>query len=155
MRVAEAAARVNSDFVVGPPKNHLRRHVLLPRFLVDELVAVVDGKAPRELVFPASQGGFIKNEAYRQLFAKVRPDARMTPHDLRHTAASLAIQASANVKAVQRMLGHKTATMTLDLYGHLFEDDLDLLARRLHESAAYDLRTVGEKSGVVPLRGAG
>ncbi|MFJ2977664.1 tyrosine-type recombinase/integrase [Curtobacterium sp. NPDC087082] len=37
----------------------------------------------------------------------------VTPHDLRHTAASLAISAGANVKAVQRMLGHSSAAMTL------------------------------------------
>lgn len=30
----------------------------------------------------------------------------LTPHEMRHTAASLAISAGANVKAVQRMLGH-------------------------------------------------
>ncbi len=46
----------------------------------------------------------------------------MTPHALRHTAASLAIDAGANVKVVQQMLGHKSATMTLDLYGHLLAD---------------------------------
>jgi len=39
----------------------------------------------------------------------------LTPHDLRHTAASLAISAGANVKAVQRMLGHASASMTLDV----------------------------------------
>jgi integrase len=38
-------------------------------------------------------------------------------HDLRHTCASLAISAGANVKVVQRLLGHKTATLTLDRYG--------------------------------------
>nr|WP_304048375.1 tyrosine-type recombinase/integrase [Jatrophihabitans endophyticus] len=52
-----------------------------------------------------------------------RPE--LTPHGLRHTAASLAIAAGANVKVVQTMLGHKSATMTLDLYGHLFADQLD------------------------------
>ena len=39
------------------------------------------------------------------------------PHELRHTAASLAIASGADVKIVQQMLGHKSATMTLDLYG--------------------------------------
>ena len=38
----------------------------------------------------------------------------LTPHDLRHTAASLAVAAGTNVKAVQRMLGHASAAMTLD-----------------------------------------
>ncbi|WP_373283911.1 tyrosine-type recombinase/integrase [Nocardia exalbida] len=36
-------------------------------------------------------------------------------HGLRHTAASLAISVGANIKIVQKMLGHKTATLTLDL----------------------------------------
>jgi integrase len=35
---------------------------------------------------------------------------------LRHTAASLAVSAGANVKAVQQMLGHASAAMTLDVY---------------------------------------
>jgi integrase len=52
----------------------------------------------------------------------------MHPHELRHTAASLAIASGANVKVVQQMLGHKSATMTLDLYGHLFGDQLDEVA---------------------------
>jgi integrase len=55
----------------------------------------------------------------------------VTPHDLRHTCASLAISAGANVKVVQRMLGHATATMTLDLYGHLLSDDLAAVADAL------------------------
>jgi integrase len=49
-------------------------------------------------------------------------------HDLRHTCASLAISAGANVKVVQKLLGHKTAVLTLDRYGHLFPDDLDAVA---------------------------
>jgi integrase len=60
----------------------------------------------------------------------------MTPHDLRHTAASLAVQAGANVKAVQRMLGHASAAMTLDVYADLFDDDLDRVAARLDEGLA-------------------
>ncbi len=52
-------------------------------------------------------------------------------HDLRHTAASLAVSAGANVKAVQRMLGHAKASMTLDRYSHLFTDDLEAVAERL------------------------
>jgi integrase len=48
-----------------------------------------------------------------------------------HTTASLAISAGANVKVVQRMLGHATAAMTLDLYGHLLDDDLSGVADAL------------------------
>jgi integrase len=44
---------------------------------------------------------------------------RITAHALRHTAASLAVSAGANVKVVQRMLGHASAAMTLDVYARL------------------------------------
>ncbi|MGZ4473755.1 MAG: tyrosine-type recombinase/integrase, partial [Nocardioidaceae bacterium] len=50
---------------------------------------------------------------------------------LRHTAASLAIASGAHVKVVQRMLGHASAAMTLDVYAGLFGDDLDALAEAL------------------------
>ena len=59
-----------------------------------------------------------------------------TPHDLRHTAASLAVSAGANVKAVQKMLGHASAAMTLDIYADLFDDDLEAVAIALHEARA-------------------
>jgi integrase len=66
-------------------------------------------------------------------------------HDLRHTRASLAISAGANVKVVQKLLGHKTAVLTLDRYGHLFPDDLDSVADAFDDAAqtaADGLRTV-------------
>jgi integrase len=60
----------------------------------------------------------------------------ITPHDLRHTAASLAVSAGANVKALQRMLGHAKASMTLDTYADLFDDDLDAVAASLDAAIA-------------------
>ena len=58
----------------------------------------------------------------------------VSPHELRHTAASLAVSAGANVKAVQRMLGHKSAAMTLDIYTDLFDDDLESVAMALNQA---------------------
>jgi integrase len=63
----------------------------------------------------------------------------LTPHELRHTAASLAVSAGANVKSVQRMLGHASAAMTLDVYSGLFDDDLDDVADRMGDAAAKNL----------------
>ncbi|MFI2336139.1 hypothetical protein ACH474_22365 [Nocardia rhamnosiphila] len=59
----------------------------------------------------------------------------MVPHGLRRTATSLVISSDANIKIVRRMLGHKAATFTPDLYGHLFDDDLDLVADSTHRRA--------------------
>ena len=49
----------------------------------------------------------------------------------------------ANIKVLQKLLGHKTATLTLDRYGHLFPDDLDAVASALDAAAADELRTTG------------
>jgi integrase len=67
----------------------------------------------------------------------------LTPPGLRHTRASLATQAQANVKVVQRLFGHATAAMTLDRHGHLFDDDLSRVADALGlviDSTAVSLR---------------
>ena len=66
---------------------------------------------------------------------------KISPHDLRHSAASLAVSAGANVKAIQRMLGHASAAMTLDQYADLFDDDLDAVADRLDDARSRE--TVG------------
>lgn len=56
----------------------------------------------------------------------------MHPHDLRHTAVSLAVQAGAHEKVVQRMVGHKRPIMT-GRYSHLYEADLADVAARMNE----------------------
>ncbi|WBB65380.1 site-specific integrase [Micromonospora sp. WMMD812] len=138
--VAVAFAEVGGELVEGTPKNHQRRSVPIPRFLVDELAAHVAGKRRDELVFTAPAGGPLRNTNFRsRVFAPAAASvglAGLTPHDLRHTAASLAVAAGANVKAVQRMLGHASASMTLDVYAGLFGDDLDAVANRLDEAVA-------------------
>jgi integrase len=68
---------------------------------------------------------------------------KITPHDLQHTAASLAISAGVNVLALQRMLGHKSAKVTLDTYADLFDTDLDAAAATLRKS--YSLDCVGRR----------
>lgn len=45
----------------------------------------------------------------------------VSPHDLRHTAASLAIQSGANVKEIQALMGHKDAATTLKFYAGISE----------------------------------
>lgn len=69
----------------------------------------------------------------------------LSPHDLPHTAASLAVSAGANVKALQRMLGHASASMTLDTYADLFDEDLDDVAERLDCAWAAALSRLQER----------
>ncbi|MEV8212532.1 tyrosine-type recombinase/integrase [Leifsonia sp. NPDC077715] len=74
---------------------------------------------------------------------------RMTPHNLKHTAASLAVSTVVNGKALQRILGHKSAAMTLDTYADLFEDDLRSVADKLNERVLAESR--GDLWGTRPL----
>ena len=75
----------------------------------------------------------------------------VSPHDLRHTAASLAVSAGANVTAVQRMLGHASAAMTLDVYADLFDDDMDAVAAALDHGATESI--VGKVGANAPCSG--
>jgi integrase len=50
---------------------------------------------------------------------------------MRHTAAALMIAEGANPVSVQRRLGHRDITTTLQLYGHVFPEQDDLLTARL------------------------
>jgi len=94
-----------------------------------ELAAHITGKEPEDLVFAGIRNGQpLRASTFRTTFGAAAraigvPDPH--PHQLRHTAASLAIASGADVKVVQQMLGHGSATMTLDTYGHLFDDRLD------------------------------
>lgn len=95
----------------------------------------VDDRGLGEWLFPAPGGGRMETHNWRRrVWAPAVKRAGLEgvrPHDLRHTAASLAIRSGADVKQVQAMLGHRTATMTLDLYGHLWPGGLDDVAHRM------------------------
>ena len=144
LSVDENAPTSRGRITVGTPKSHERRAVPFPAFLADELAVLCEGKGRDALLFgdgtmhlrtPSSQDGWF-TVAVRACQADSRAFPRVTPHDLRHTAASLAVSSGANVKAVQRMLGHKSAAMTLDVYADLFDDDLDTVSARLDEARA-------------------
>ncbi len=133
--IVEAVAEVGGRAVFSTPKSHQVRSVPIPRFLVDELAQHVAGQNPDDFVFTSPRGGLLRLQNFRHTVfdraARTTGLDRLTPHGLRHTAASLAITSGADVKVVEQMLGHASATMTLDLYGHLYGDRLDEVADRM------------------------
>lgn len=152
----EKKAGEASGFVEGTTKGHESRSVPVPAFLVELLREVVKGKKPTALVFPGKGGSWMSSGEFRWRFdpaATAVGVEGLVPHELRHTAASLAIQSGANVKVVQKMLGHKTATLTLDRYGHLFDDELDGLASRLDAGRSAALASGNSAVDVAQLVG--
>jgi integrase len=137
------AVNVRGKIVPGTPKSGEVRSVPFAGFLVDILSTQIEGRHRDDLVFgngqtflptPTQGNGWFANARKRAI--AIDPDfpSSLTLHDLRHTAASLAISANANVKAVQRMLGHASASMTLDTYADLFDDDLDAVATAMDQA---------------------
>lgn len=140
IRVRESATEVEGYIHVGPPKSWEARTVPFPEFLDSSLAQLCADKPLNALVFAGPLNGYLMrpdtSESRQSWWLTALRDAgieRLTPHDLKHTAASLAVSAGANVKALQRMLGHKSAAMTLDTYADLFDDDLGDVAERLND----------------------
>jgi integrase len=124
-RVEESVTEVNGELVWSSPKDHQRRSVPFPASLVDELQLLLDGRRPDDLVFTSSKGAPLRVRNMRRdwfdLAAKIAGVEGLTPNELRHTAASLAVGRGASVLAVQRMLGHDKPSTTLDVYSDLFD----------------------------------
>jgi integrase len=101
-------------------------------------------------VFRAPRGSFLhpnnwRSRVWRRALRGTTWESVLTPHDLRHTAASMAIASGADVKVVQVMLGHASAVETLDRYGHLWPDRLDVVTDAV--GAARDA-ALGIKTGI-------
>jgi integrase len=165
VRVTEAAPEVAGRLEWGGVKTHEARTVRLPRSIAEELGAYLAGRprGPEDLVFTAPLGGPLRQSKlvpgyFKPAARAAGLPARLRFYDLRHTCASLLIREGASVKAVQAQLGHATASITLDTYGHLFPDELDQLAARLEGVRAAALAQMWPHGGpdVVAIReGAG
>ncbi|MGH9023581.1 MAG: tyrosine-type recombinase/integrase, partial [Acidimicrobiia bacterium] len=141
--VVEQVQRISGGHEVSSPKSSSgRRSVPLPALVAEALtehLAVYTEPGADALVFPAPEGGFLRPENFRsRVWIPATKAAGVAPlrlHDLRHTCASLAIAAGADVKVLQRMLGHASAALTLDRYGHLMPGQARSVADRLDEMA--------------------
>jgi integrase len=123
-----------------------------------DLARACEGKGRNDLAVTAPRGGVLRvNNLWRNYFDRAVARAELefdsfTPHDLRDTAASLAIASGANMEVVQLMPGHESAALTLDRYGTLFSDALDEVTARM-DSARENARVPRAFRGleVVPL----
>jgi integrase len=140
IEVRRAFSDVSGQVILGTPKSHQSRSVPIPRFIAAELVAAVKGKRADDLLFTMPGGSLMRLSNWRgATFGPARDragiSARFRIHDLRHTAASLMIQAGYPPKMLQEIMGHASITTTLDLYGHLYPGEMDRYADRLDEAA--------------------
>jgi integrase len=137
--VSRAVAQVTGvGLVEDTTKTHQARSVpIVTTALAETLESVVEGRDPREYLFPAPAGGPMRNSYFRHRFDKACKTAGLESvsiKSLRHTAGSLALAQGASVVTTQRLLGHKDATTTLRVYSHMLPDDFDTLAASMDKA---------------------
>jgi integrase len=135
VRVVNSVKRRDGKLYLGHPKTKSsRRNIFISSSITSMLRAHrsrqederqgygLDWNNSLDLVFPR-QGGFIlAQQTLTESFKRILRQAGLPGirfHDLRHTAATLLLCRGVNVKVVSEMLGHSSATMTLNVYAHV------------------------------------
>jgi integrase len=109
------------DRIVSTRVSHQSRTVPIPRFLAREVAKVIISKNADDFIFTTPGGSVLRlsnwrRSAFQPACARSGLGGRFRIHDLRHTAASLMIQARYPPKMLQEIMGHASITTTLDLY---------------------------------------
>jgi len=124
IEVRTRMVEVNGYLEESTPKNYEERTIPVRAFILEQLADQVKIKSLDSRMFGSSKAGAVlRNRTFRRGW-------------FNDAAASLAVSAGANVKALQRMLGHSSAKETLDTYSDLFDDDLDGVSVALNDTAA-------------------
>jgi integrase len=117
----------NHQFQKPKTKNALRRIDLTERLIRElKLWKLACPVSAHDLVFPSPEGyATMHNNVMKRFFypALRRAGLRQVSfHSLRHSNASFRIHVGQNIKYIQNQLGHASISMTMDVYGHLFND---------------------------------
>jgi integrase len=143
IRVRRSWSVSSAGSEIGPTKTAKEREVPVRGWLMDMLPT-----KPGPL-FVGARGDRLDPHSWRSRVFKpaaVRAGlGDMHPHELRHTAASLAVVSGADAGDVQKMLGHASAAMTLDLYRGHFSEHLDEVAQRMERARDEALEQAGRE----------
>ena len=119
--VAEQVAEVNGQLIPGPPKTSAgRRTITLPSVaavaLAEHLTEFAE-PGPEGLVFPAPKGGYLRRSNFRRRWwvraTRAAGVDGLRFHDLRHSAATLALAAGANTRELMERMGHTSPQVAL------------------------------------------
>jgi integrase len=137
IRVRRSMTQVGGKLVEGNPKTAAgRRSIPIPQRIVPILSSRLRGRLPGEPAITSPMGSRLglenwkRSVKWRQAIAEIgRPTLRV--HDLRHTYASLARRAGADLRLLQKTMGHASITVTAHIYADLYDDELDDVASAL------------------------
>ncbi len=139
--VVEQLVEVGGRLSWGPPKTRAgRRTVTMPATIATMLGEHLGTEPVRSsgLVFPTPSGRPLHRSNFRKVWTRAVRESGidvpgLTFHELRHTAAALAIAQGAHPLAIRDRLGHASITVTMDVYGGLFPSLDEAIADGLDE----------------------
>ena len=130
----------NGEFVPGTTKTGEQREVPVDKNIVELIKPLLEGKTGRDWVFTGENGqaldyGFFRRKYFKPATEKLGMK-NVVIHSLRHTAGSLLASLGAPIPEVSKILGHSSAKMTLDVYGHAYPAQtaawMDKLGEHIH-----------------------
>jgi integrase len=140
LTIRRALIEFNGVLVEDSPKNYRQRIIKMPDVLVAVCASWVDGKEPEDPLFHTQRGTHLRNTNFvRRVFRPALKEAGVKTiriHDLRHTAASIAISAGATPNMVKEMLGHSDVQTTMRIYAHIFEADRETVAANVNRAVS-------------------
>lgn len=133
--------QVGGKLIDGAPKSRAgQRSVPIPAVIMPALQARIDGRPRHEPAITSPRGARLSRENWvrsvrwrEQVAALGYPSLRI--HDLRHTYASLARSAGADLRILQKAMGHASITVTAHTYADLYDGELDAVADALDKLA--------------------
>ncbi len=143
LQIEASLSEVKGRLEFGTTKSHMSGAVPLPPGMGTKMQSHLRdwvGASPDALLFTGPKGGPLRYRYfYMNLWRPALERLGLPPaglHTLRHSAAARMISLGASPKAVQSIMGHRSAAFTLTVYGHMFDADLDELAAKLELPAA-------------------
>lgn len=136
---------------VDATKTRNHRDVPIGGELLTDLTEQAKNKNEEAWLVPDEHGKVWTTARWRVIWKNLQIWTGITgidTYELRHTAASLAIASGADVKTVQLMLGHASAAMTLDIYGHLWEEGLDTIPGAMEAYLNKERQRIAETSNL-------
>lgn len=147
--------RTSGELYFDTPKDHEARDVPIPLSLVPDIERLCARKRDNDLIFsvdgmPMRLSNWRQREFYPARDSLGLPGI-LTPHKLRHTAASLAIREGATVLSVQKLLGHSSPTETLNTYAKLWDDEVWVVAEKLNSARLNAISETAVMDGLVAV----
>ena len=138
LTIRRSLVEINGKLEESTTKSHRWRIVHLPEILQIACHRWVFDKNQDDPLFHTEEGTFLRNTNFtRRIFipALLKSEVKkIRIHDLRHTAASIAISAGATPNMVKEMLGHSDVQLTMRVYAHIFEADREKVAANVNRA---------------------